>query len=154
MAKHQIRGVEKRDLPALIQLCAAHAAYEESEYESLHKVQDLSTHLFGKLPALKCEVVELDGKLIGYSTFMKQFSTWDAAFYVYMDCLYLTEAARNRGIGKELIEKIKNYASKEKCDHLQWQTPKSNTGAIRFYKAVGAESKEKERFFLYLEEGS
>lgn len=150
MGIHHIRAVEKRDLGELVQLCAAHAAYEECAYNSLYKAQDLATHLFGQSPALQCLVVELDGQLIGYATFMKQFSTWDTAFYVYMDCLYLTEAARNLGIGKELMEKVKYYAKEEKCDHIQWQTPKSNTEAIRFYRALGAESKEKERFFLYL----
>lgn len=150
MERHVLRKVEKRDLPELVKLCQAHASHEASQYDPLYKVQDLTAHLFDQTPSFQCLVVERQGRLIGYAAYMKQFSTWEASFYVYMDCLYLIDAARSQGIGRELIEVIKEFARKEKCDHIQWQTPKSNESAIRFYHTLGAESKGKERFFLPL----
>lgn len=79
---------------------------------------------------------------------MKQFSTWDAAFYVYMDCLYLLDEWRGFGMGESLIEKIKEESKKLDCSLIQWQTPNFNTRAIKFYNRIGAYSKTKERFFL------
>lgn len=134
----------------LIELCQAHAAYEECEYNSLGKSLRLGVLLFCDEPPLKCIVVETDEELIGYATFMKQFSTWDAAYYVYMDCLYLKESARGMGIGKELMDQVVEYAEKEFCKQVQWHTPTFNTRAIKFYRNYGAYSKEKERFFLDL----
>jgi GNAT superfamily N-acetyltransferase len=79
---------------------------------------------------------------------MKQYATWDAAYYVYMDCLFLTEDARGKGVGEELINRIKLEANALDCTHIQWQTPDFNERAIKFYNRIGATSKSKERFFL------
>jgi L-amino acid N-acyltransferase YncA len=46
-----------------------------------------------------CLVVEWNHKLAGYASYTKQFSTWDAFYYIYMDCLFLTEKSRGFGIG-------------------------------------------------------
>jgi len=143
-----IRFVEKTDLEALVQLCELHAAFEEAEYDSVNKKDKLQEHLFSIRPSLRCLVVEKDKKLIGYATYMKQFSTWDAAYYIYMDCLFLTEDSRGLGIGEKLVLFIKQEASKSKCSHIQWQTPDFNKRAIKFYQRIGAKSKPKERFFL------
>lgn len=145
---HTIRSVERQDIPALIRLCAEHAAYEEIDFDSSEKEEALRRHLFTADALTKCFVVEQNNRLIGYSTFMKQFSTWDACHYIYMDCLYLKPISRNRGIGKQLLKKVEQYAQSEGCRLLQWQTPTSNERAIRFYHNYGATSKEKERFFL------
>lgn len=145
--QHQLRYARPEDVEVIIELCAAHAAYEQSDYDKTGKIEQFSKHLFGEENTLKCLVVEQDNQIIGYSTFMKQFCTWSAAFYIYMDCLYLTEAARNKGIGQEIMDFIQAYASKNDCCGIQWQTPTFNVGAIRFYHRVGAISKSKERFF-------
>ena len=79
---------------------------------------------------------------------MKQFSTWDSDFYIYMDCLFLMEESRGFGIGEKLIAKIKQEGQNIKCNHIQWQTPDFNVRAIKFYNRTGAMSKTKKRFFL------
>jgi hypothetical protein len=38
---------------------------------------------------------------------MKQFSSWEANFFLYMDCLFLLAEARNLGIGAVLTDLIK-----------------------------------------------
>lgn len=146
MVETIIRFVKKEDIPQLVILCKEHAAYEKASYNLSGKMQLLLKHLFLPKNEIKCIVVAQKSKLLGYSTVLKQFSTWDANFYFYMDCLYLKEDARGKGLGKLMMEEIKKYAIKENCN-LQWQTPKFNTNAIEFYKALGAEYKTKERFF-------
>ncbi|MEP5611617.1 MAG: GNAT family N-acetyltransferase [Cyclobacteriaceae bacterium] len=145
-----IREVCKSDMDQLIELCRQHADYEQNEYNPNGKFIRLTALLFNDNPPLKCRVAETDGVLIGYVTFMKQFSTWDASYYVYMDCLFLTEDTRGKGIGKELMNEVVRYAESEYCKEVQWQTPTFNSKAIRFYRNYGAFSKEKERFFLDL----
>jgi len=142
-----IRKVEKKDMPQLIQLCKKHAAYERAEYIKSTTLEALSTHLFEQESPLQCLVVEEKERLMGYATFMKQFSTWDADFYVYLDCLYLKENIRGKGVGKVLMEKVMEYAKLQDCTLVQWQTPDFNTNAIRFYHKIGAKSNTKERFY-------
>ena len=146
MRKPIIRLVKKADIQQLVALCKEHAAYEKVVYTSLHKDELLLKHLFPLNDTIRCIVVEQNGKLLGYATILKQFSTWDTSSYLYMDCLYLKEEARGKGLGRMLIEEIKKYALKTKCN-LQWQTPKFNGNAIEFYEALGAKHKTKERFF-------
>ena len=108
----------------------------------------LSEFIFGQNPSLKCLIVEQDNSIIGYATFMKQFSTWDADFYIYLDCLFLKENTRGQGLGSSLMEKVKEYAKSENCKIIQWQTPDFNQKAIDFYTKIGGVFKTKERFCL------
>ena len=145
-----IRFVKQTDLEELITLCEEHALYEKADFSKEGKKDSLQKHLFSQTPTLYCLVLELDSKLIGYATYMKQFSTWDANFYVYMDCLFLNEKSRGLGLGEEMMNKIKEESIKLGCELIQWQTPTFNTGAIKFYNRIGATSKDKKRFFLDL----
>lgn len=149
MSLPHIRPVVQEDLNDLVELCSLHAAYERSEYQAKGKQKILEKYLFSDPPALYSLVVEHDGNLVGYSTYTRQFSTWDASYYLYMDCLYLKENYRGRGIGLELMNKIKDAAAQLQCSHIQWQTPDFNVRAIKFYQRIGGVSKSKERFFWY-----
>ena len=142
-----IRKVLLSDIDELIDLCINHAKYEKTYFDIKNKKGSLIKHLFSEANDLQCLVVENNQKLMGYSVFMKQFSTWDASFYVYMDCLYLEEAIRGLGVGKEFMKKIREYAIDNGCKEIQWQTPYFNKQAINFYNKLGAQSKTKERFF-------
>lgn len=144
----KIRFAKEKDLPQIVKLCQAHAEFEQANYEPTDKLDLLSKFLFTENPVLKCLVVQQEKMLIGYATFMKQFSTWDADFYIYLDCLYLNEASRGKGLGKIIMKMIAEYGKTQNCTHLQWQTPSFNEKAIQFYKKIGANSKNKERFYL------
>ncbi len=143
----EIRFAKKTDIEQIVELCKAHAKFEKADFDPKNKKELLSKHLFSANEVLKCIVVEDHNEIIGYATFMKQFSTWDACFYVYLDCLFLKEETRGKGVGYEVLKKIRSYAKTEKCDIIQWQTPDFNIDAIAFYKKLGAKAKTKERFF-------
>ncbi|MEN7549077.1 GNAT family N-acetyltransferase [Rapidithrix thailandica] len=148
MKEIAIRPVRREDISGVIELCKLHAAYEQAEYDQTKKEEKLSNFLFSETPALYCLIVEIDHKIVGYSTYMKQFSTWDANHYIYMDCLFLTEECRGYGIGEKLIDRIKKEAVLLGCNLIQWQTPAFNKRAMKFYNRIGAKSKSKERYFL------
>ena len=136
-----IRFIKRADLKDLVRLCELHAIFEKSEYDSKHKEEKLNKYLFSNNPSLYCLVVEKEDKVIGYATYMKQFSTWDADYYLYMDCLFMTEESRGFGIGERLIDRIKEEATKLNCNLIQWQTPNFNERAVKFYERTGAISK-------------
>jgi len=140
----RIRFAKLEDLPEIINLCAEHA-----EFEQTGKLEKMRHALFSKDRQLKCLIATTDeNDVIGYATFMPQFSTWDAVHYIYMDCLYIRPSYRSQGIGERLVQTIKANAATLDCAWIQWQTPKFNTRAIQFYERIGAVGKSKERFFL------
>jgi ribosomal protein S18 acetylase RimI-like enzyme len=92
-------------------------------------------------------VVESNNKLYGYMSVIKQFSTWDMDWYLYLDCLYLNEKTRGLGIGLQLMKRLKFFAQENNISMIQWQTPNDNFPAIAFYQKLKAINKEKQRFF-------
>ncbi|MBW4361181.1 GNAT family N-acetyltransferase [Flavobacterium taihuense] len=145
-----IRDCQPTDINDVVQLCQKHAEYERAAFNPIGKEDGLKKAFFDKQPKLFCLVVELDNKIVGYTSYTFDFSTWDAATFMYMDCLFLEEETRGFGIGEALIEKLKQIAIERKCSNIQWHTPKFNGRAIKFYHRIGGTGKEKVRFFLDL----
>jgi ribosomal protein S18 acetylase RimI-like enzyme len=143
---YTVRTPTSKDITALIELCAEHAAYEGASYSSDGKAEQLQQALLEK--RLYAWVVESAEGLVGYATATLEFSTWDASHFLHMDCLYLKEEVRNQGLGEQLVREIARLAKEKACVNVQWQTPNWNTKAMNFYKRLGATSKNKVRFFL------
>lgn len=146
-----IRRVREDDLPSLVLLCRDHAAYEGSEYHENGQEGRLHMAFFGPQPALFGWVVETDGGLVGFMTATVDYATWPAEFFLHMDCLYLGEAFRGLGLGRQLIEKLREFARERRIKLIQWQTPPQNDLGIRFYERIGARSRDKKRYFLDVE---
>lgn len=146
--EYKIRSCEETDLEALVNLCEAHAAYEKIDYDPNGKKEKLKEALFGNQQKLNVWIIEVDGKPEGFTSFTFDFSTWDAAPFLYMDCLYLSENCRSKGIGAEIMRRIRAVARENNCINIQWQTPEFNAKAIKFYVGLGSTGKQKMRFFL------
>jgi ribosomal protein S18 acetylase RimI-like enzyme len=146
--EYVIRSCRKEDLKTLVVLCAKHAAYEQTDYQPEGKEAFLEKAIFSATPKLYCLVVEDDKQVVGYCSYTFDFSTWDAADFLYLDCLYLEPDYRSKGIGEVMIRKLQAIASQNHCVNIQWQTPVFNERAIQFYRRIGGEAKEKMRFSL------
>lgn len=143
-----IRNAVKTDISTILSLCSEHAVYERIPFSPENKADKLSKLLFNDKPYGFCLIAECEGKAVGYATYSFEFSTWDSEMYVHMDCLYLQENFRGYGIGEALVKRIAQNASKNNIRLLQWHTPPFNERAIKFYKRIGATSREKVRFYL------
>lgn len=142
------RSVKVEDLQELVELMKAHADFEELEFAYSNQEERLKKKIFDEKAPLFCLVAEYKRQLIGYASFIKQYSTWEANDYLYLDCLYFDEEYRGMGLGSKMMELIKIEARKLGCQLIQWQTPSFNQKAIDFYHKMGSSSKSKERFFL------
>lgn len=141
--KYYIGMAEEKDQESLLLMMKEHAMFEghsleTTNYKKLGKLKSLPVTIF---------VVNFNNNLVGYMSVIKQFSTWDMDWYLYLDCLYLTEGARGQGVGYKLMNKLKDFAKENMINTIQWQTPKDNLLAIEFYQKLGAIKKEKQRFF-------
>jgi len=141
--KYLIRRAINRDQVPLLLMMKEHAMFEGHDLE-LPKHQKLSA--LENLP-ISIFVVTQNKQLVGYMSVIKQFSTWDMGWYLYLDCLYLKEETRGQGIGFKLMQKLKDFAKENMIHTIQWQTPRDNFSAIDFYQKLGAINREKQRFF-------
>ena len=150
MPDYQIRKARPSDIDAIIELCKDHAKFEGTYYDKTGKSDQLSSYIFNENSLVNCLVVEVDEQIKGYATFMPEFSTWDAAYYLHMDCLYLKPEMRGKGLGIEIMNLIRKKAKSADYVNVQWQTPVNNFKAVTFYKKIGATPKYKVRFYLGL----
>lgn len=148
--EYSIRNCERSDLPQLIVLCQKHAEFEKADFSPEGKAEALEKAIFAENPKLYCLVVAIKEAIVGYVSYTFDYSTWDAADFMYMDCLFLEEQARSFGIGEVLIEKLQQIGKEKNCTNIQWQTPQFNQRAIKFYHRIGAKGKDKVRFTLNL----
>lgn len=132
--EYLIRDFQETDVHQLVILCAKHAALEGARYNPEGKAILLKKALLSNEPRLHCWVVISEGQVAGYATFTFDFSTWDAHYYLHLDCIFLEERIRGFGVGKEIIKRLIENARRTNCINLQWQTPVSNEQAIRFYE--------------------
>lgn len=148
---YSLRFATPKDIDQIIKLCQEHAQYEKTDYNLEGKSKRLELQLFNDTPNLYCIIAEGEQGILAYTTYMKEFSTWEADYYLHMDCLFVRESARNHGIGLAMIHKMISHAVELNIRLLQWQTPEFNTRAIEFYYRLGAHSKKKLRMYLDLE---
>lgn len=99
---------------------------------------------------LRIFVAEQHGRAIGYASLTDELATWTGQGYAHLDCLYLHEAHRGRGIGNRLLTAAIDDARRRGLGQVQWQTPSWNRPAITFYERLGAMHTAKERFVLSL----
>ncbi|HEY1773699.1 MAG TPA: GNAT family N-acetyltransferase [Gammaproteobacteria bacterium] len=139
-----IRRVSGDDAPALAGLVAEHAGYERSEARP--EVTRLSQALSaGRLTAW---MAEADGEPVGYAAVTEDFSTWRSEPFLHLDCLFVRERYRGRGLGAALFRQAERHARESGVSCLEWQTPSWNADAIRFYERLGARYALKARFIL------
>jgi GNAT superfamily N-acetyltransferase len=83
-----------------------------------------------------------DGALVGYACLYWHFSSLTAAESVLMNDLFVSEAARGRGVGRALIEASAAVARERGAAHLEWATAPDNLTAQRLYDSTGAKRSE------------
>ena len=92
--------------------------------------------------------VNEQGRLIGYATATIDYSTWMSREFMHLDCLFVSERMRSRGVGARLLASVCEHARKIGIAELQWQTPQWNVKAQRFYERIGGRPAPKMRFTL------
>jgi ribosomal protein S18 acetylase RimI-like enzyme len=154
------------DAEAVSSLCGEHAAFERIPFSPaghalrLRHLLEASCSLSPDHDALATRmplyvwIAEMDGEIIGYVAASPAISTLDAAVYIHMDCLHVRPGDRGRGIGWLLMQEAMSCGLAMGCGRMEWQTPRWNEPAARFYLKHGARERIKRRFALELTRSS
>jgi len=144
--KLTIRVATVDDLDLVTELCAAHAAFEQVQYDPSGQKDRLALAITGYTPRLTIFLAETECAVVGYASATLEYSTWTAAEFLHMDCLYVDENLHGQGIGRDLFTAVRNFAIELGASEIQWQTPDWNAAAIGFYRSLGAKDRNKFRF--------
>jgi GNAT superfamily N-acetyltransferase len=85
-----------------------------------------------------CIVAEVDGQVYGFANCVVHEATWEIQAVCYLEDLYVTPAARGHGIGRALLEWLRNAMRAEGWARLYWHTRADNAEARRLYDKLTA----------------
>jgi GNAT superfamily N-acetyltransferase len=114
-----------------------------AEFERLTDIltvtaEQLHEHLFGPRPYIEALLAERDGDAVGYAIFHHTYSTFRGSPGIYLEDIYVSEAARGTGAGARLLAEVAAIAHRRGCHQVSWQVLDWNRGAIDFYERAGA----------------
>jgi len=90
-------------------------------------------------------VAEGDGRLLGLAHYLFHRSTIQIGPTCYLQDLFTDEAARDKGVGRALIEAVYERARAAGCPRVYWQTHETNVIAMKLYDRVA----ERSGFIVY-----
>jgi GNAT superfamily N-acetyltransferase len=80
-----------------------------------------------------CIVAEVDGQVYGFANCVVHENTWETQAICYLEDLFVTPSARGHGIGRALIEWLRNAMRAEGWARLYWHTRAGNAQARKLY---------------------
>lgn len=83
--------------------------------------------------AVMCIVAEQDGQVHAFANCVVHENTWESQPVCYLEDLFVAPSVRGQGIGRALIEWLRNAMRAEGWARLYWLTREDNTQARRLY---------------------
>jgi GNAT superfamily N-acetyltransferase len=133
-----IRAAKPADVPVIRTLITELATYERSADQVVGTEADLRAALFDEGHVADCHVAELDGAVVGFALWFRNFSTWLAKPGIYLEDLFVSPSARGHGLGKALLMELVAVARDRGYGRVEWSVLDWNSPAIGFYRSLGA----------------
>jgi len=115
------------------------AVFERAPDAVQMTVAQLNDALFGAAPRASALLVEHEGRACGFAVWYETFNTWTGKPGLYLEDLFITEAARGLGAGKAIFRYLARVAVERDCARLEFSVLDWNENAINFYKSRGAQ---------------
>ncbi|MCO5145011.1 MAG: GNAT family N-acetyltransferase [Aquamicrobium sp.] len=77
-----------------------------------------------------------DGRLMGIAHYIFHRSTWSPTSYCYLNDLFTVPAARGKGVGRALIERLYAEAAAAGATRVYWLTHETNETAQALYDRI------------------
>ncbi|MDX1498991.1 MAG: GNAT family N-acetyltransferase [Woeseiaceae bacterium] len=117
-----------------------------------HKVSstaaDFRAHGFGDDAAFEALLAESAGDVVGMALWFYTFSTWRGERGVYLQDLVVSERARGRGLGRQLLAAVAQITLEAGATHIRLSVDIDNAGAMRFYRSCGFAECTDERIYM------
>ena len=89
-------------------------------------------------------VAEVDEVVVGLTHYSFQTSTWAELGYCYLEDLFTAPDARGKGVGRALIDAVKEIAVANGCSRLYWNTDEDNATARALYDTYSPASSKRQ----------
>ena len=90
-------------------------------------------------------IAERDGEAVGIVNWVLHRTTWSPKDICYLQDLFTVQEARGTGVGRQLIEAVRQMAQEKGAFRVYWQTHESNLQGQALYDKVA----DKSGFIVY-----
>lgn len=132
-----VRAAMPSDVPAILRLIVALAIYEREADAVRATEATLMESLFAPDARVSAHVAEHGGEVVGIAIWFLNYSTWTGRPGIYLEDLFVTDAARRLGVGKALFKALAEEAERLGCARIDWAVLDWNASAMDFYRAIG-----------------
>jgi GNAT superfamily N-acetyltransferase len=133
-----VRPAAIADVPAIVDLVRALAAYERLAHLCVATENDIARGLFGERPFAEVLIAEKSGRIAGFALFFHNFSTFLGRPGLWLEDLFVLPEHRRQGCGKALLLALARVAAQRGCGRFEWAVLDWNESAIAFYESLGA----------------
>lgn len=88
----------------------------------------------------RCRMAWKGDEAVGLVHFMRHRHCWRPEDVIYLQDLYVSEAARGTGAGRALIETVYAEADQLGCPTVYWTTAEDNTTARQLYDRIASKT--------------
>jgi len=134
-----IRPAEPADICHIYDMIVELAVFEKLEHLVVATEAQLHDGLFGDRPAAEAIVGVEDGEVVTFALFFHNFSTFLTRKGLYLEDLYVKQAHRGKGYGRQMLVELARIAVTRDCGRFEWSVLDWNVNAIDFYQGMGAE---------------
>jgi len=136
MPEITVRFATANDVAFLLRFIRELAVFERAPDAVVATEADLLRHGFGPNPEFEAILAFLDGEPAGCALFHTRFSTWLGRPGLYLEDLYVAEAARGQGVGKRLMARLAAIAIERGWGRIDFHVLDWNP-AREFYQRLG-----------------
>ena len=138
MADVTIRFATAADAATIVRLIRALAGFENLIEHVRISETDILRDGFGERPRFECLLAEAEGAALGFALFYHTYSTFAGRPELWVEDIFVAEAARGRGVGRRLMAQLAAIALERDCAHLALSVLHWNP-AQDFYRRLGLE---------------
>ena len=131
-----VRFATADDVALLLRFIRELAVFERAPDAVVATEADLVRHGFGPQPEFEAMLAFLDDEPAGAALFHTRFSTWLGRPGLYLEDLYVTEAARGHGVGRRLMARLAAIAVERGWGRIDFHVLDWNP-ARQFYERLG-----------------
>lgn len=111
------------------------------------RITQIRNSLFSDPPSAYALLAWDDGRLVGFASYSFVWPAIGLTRSLYLKELYVAGPARQRGVGRLLMQHVFDLAVQNACTRVEWTTDRDNPAAQQFYAQLGVPVRESKLFY-------
>jgi len=132
-----ISKVDEHNVQHLLHLIQELARFEHLPPPDLQARDRLERDVLRPDPPFSAFLAFLDSKPVGYITYYFTYSTFQGRPVLFLEDIFVLQAARRKGVGEALFRFCLEEAQLRGCARMEWAVLTWNERAIKFYERMG-----------------